>query len=320
MTACSHKALNKIYSVATRYIVMKFTLRHIATVLLLFFGCFSLMAETVSQKEASRIAAKFFNAAAGEVLAKPKYVYNGKNLTTNRLFSPFYVYNHPTMGFVIISAENKSMPILAYSLKSKFNSDKLTESQQKLLKEYALDIEYIRYDSRIPDKAIEAWTNIPGAIDYSLNSYQQVDEFIRIEEEDAVWIMRKQATEFPGIAHLSQEGQNEEEEIEDAPFSFYDNFIAKTRSEEQKRLDMFEEKLHPTTPRLHWIGGGHFEAVIPQGVKMVRIYNMDGAMVRQLTFRNTDTAVFNIDSEPNGFYLALINDTNGKSYGFKLCK
>jgi hypothetical protein len=60
--------------------------------------------ETVSQKQASYIAQQFFNAAHRQVMAKPKLVYNGKRLTTDHLFSPFYVYNHSTGGFVIISA------------------------------------------------------------------------------------------------------------------------------------------------------------------------------------------------------------------------
>ena len=88
----------------------------------------SVQAETVSQKEASRLAETFFNAAAGQVMGKPKLVYNGKNLTTNRLFSPFYVYNHPKGGFVIIAADNKALPVLGYSLKETFSPDNLDEA------------------------------------------------------------------------------------------------------------------------------------------------------------------------------------------------
>lgn len=299
---------------------MKSAMRHIFLLILFVLGNFTLLAETVSQKEASRIAEKFFNASAGEVLPKPKLVYNGKNLTTDRLFSPFYVYNNPKKGFVIISADNKALPILAYSLNSKFSIDELSAEQLKLLKEYARDIEYIRYDGRLPLDAIDAWTDIPGNIDFILNRYYGDDDFQRHEENEQVWIVRKRATEFPGIGDLSQDTGETDYDEQEEPFSFYDKFIAETRSEQNERLKMFEEKLHPTEPYLRWIGGGHFEAVIPEGVSMVRIYNMEGRMVRQLTFRNTDTAVFNIDSEPNGFYFALINDSEGKPYGFKLYK
>ncbi len=117
------------------------------------------LGETVSQKEALRLAQTFFNAANGQVMGKPNLVYNGKHLTTDKLFSPFYVYNLPAGGFVIISAENKAMPILGYSLKSSFDPDAMGESTKALLGEYARDIEMIRYDSRVPEEAIAAWTD-----------------------------------------------------------------------------------------------------------------------------------------------------------------
>ena len=117
------------------------------------------LGETVSQKEASRLAQTFFNAANGQVMGKPNLVYNGKRLTTDKLFSPFYVYNLPAGGFVIISAENKAMPILGYSLKSSFDPDAMGEATKALLGEYARDIEMIRYDSRVPEEAIAAWTD-----------------------------------------------------------------------------------------------------------------------------------------------------------------
>lgn len=120
----------------------------------------SVNAETVSQKEASAVAAKFFNELNGRVMSAPKLVWNGKRLTTNRLFTPFYVYNHPTGGFVIISAENKAFPILGFSETSNFSPDRLTETEEVFLRRFAQEVENIRYDSRIPDEAISAWGDI----------------------------------------------------------------------------------------------------------------------------------------------------------------
>ncbi len=294
-------------------------IRHIALILSLVFGFTLSYAETVSQKEAARIAEKFFNAAARQVMAKPKLVFNGKRFTTNRLFTPYYVYNHPAGGSVIISAENKAMPILGYSLKSNFSPDHIDEERTKLLSDYARDIEYIRYDSRMPNEAIEAWGDIADCIDYTLNRFYQDNYFERIETDDEVWIMRRNATEFPGIGVIKSEDEAVDER-EEIPFSFYDNFVAETRAEAQRRLDMFDAKINIVEPKLRWIGGGHYEAQLPEQVSMVRLYNMEGALIRELTFRNTDTAVFDLDSEPRGFYFALINDINGKPYGFKIYK
>ena len=47
------------------------------------------LGETVSQKEALRLAQTFFNAANGQVMGKPNLVYNGKHLTTDKLFLHF---------------------------------------------------------------------------------------------------------------------------------------------------------------------------------------------------------------------------------------
>ncbi len=156
--------------------------RHISLLLLLLTS-FSLTAETVSQKEAKHIAAQFFNAAYGQVMAQPAYVYNGKRLTTDRLFSPFYVFNHPAGGFVVISAENKAYPILGYSLTETFNPEQIGEVTTELLRLYAKHIENIRYDSRVPEQAIDAWQNIPHYIDSILNAkYSATDPAITREE------------------------------------------------------------------------------------------------------------------------------------------
>ena len=124
----------------------------------------SAFAETVSQKQAKAMAQSFFDEAFHETTAPVKLVYNGKRLTTDRLFTPFYVYNQPRGGFVIISAENKTMPVLGYSLKSSFDEDNLSESERAWLKGFARDIELIRYDDRVPERAIEAWSDYPRYI------------------------------------------------------------------------------------------------------------------------------------------------------------
>jgi hypothetical protein len=149
-------------------------------------------AETVSQKQAAAIAETFFNASKGMKMAPPKMAYNGRPLTTNRLFAPFYVYNHPTGGFVIISAENKAYPILAYNLKENFDIGKIDEGTKALLTLYALHIENIRYDSRIPDNAIRAWEDISHEIHSILSAQYDLTDVIdswenTTAEIDNVW-------------------------------------------------------------------------------------------------------------------------------------
>ena len=65
---------------------------------------------------------------------------------------------------MIISAENKAYPILGYSLKRKFDRETLTDDENNILKKYAREIEIVRYDARIPEKALAAWQNLQGYI------------------------------------------------------------------------------------------------------------------------------------------------------------
>lgn len=117
-------------------------------------------AETVSRRDAQRVAELFFNAARGIRMASPNYTFSGRNFTTNGLFIPFYVFNHPTGGFVIVSAENKAYPILAYSLKGKLEAGRLSAGQKALLNQYGRHIEFIRYDSQVPEEAVRAWGDL----------------------------------------------------------------------------------------------------------------------------------------------------------------
>ena len=129
-----------------------------------------IQAESVSRKEAQQVASKFFNEAAGRTMAQPKFVYNGKRLSTDRLFTPFYIFNNPAGGFVIIAADNKALPILGYSLTESFSPDAMGSAQKALLADYSRQIEYIRLDSQIPEAAISAWGDIDGYIKNVLDS------------------------------------------------------------------------------------------------------------------------------------------------------
>ena len=59
----------------------------------------SVFAEVVPQKQAMQLAQNFFNTMYGTVTGRPKLVWNGRELTTNRLFTPFYTYNSPKGGY-----------------------------------------------------------------------------------------------------------------------------------------------------------------------------------------------------------------------------
>lgn len=160
-------------------------MRKYLVALLLSLMMLPLSAETVSQKQAMQMAQLFFNQASGKVTAPPKLVYNGRRLTTNRLFVPFYVYNNSLGGFVIISADNKAYPILGYSLKESFDPDALGETEKALLQSYALEVEFVRYDGNPVDKVADAWINYDEFLAGVLGAqYIATDPKISIEESE----------------------------------------------------------------------------------------------------------------------------------------
>ena len=150
--------------------------------------------ETVSQKTARQIAAAFSNAASGKVMAEPKMVYNGRRLTTDALFIPFYVYNLAGGGYVVVSAENKAMPILAYNLAGQFDATDAEAPVRALLQQFAGDIERIRYNSETPEVAIRAWGNINEYINDILTA-PEVSYAGQIPAENAATVISRVADE-----------------------------------------------------------------------------------------------------------------------------
>lgn len=320
---------------------MRLKLRHIILMLLCINASLEAWAETVTQREASRYATIFFNALYGNVMSKPKYVYNGKQFTTDRLFSPFYVYNHPAGGFVIIAADNKAFPILAYSRKESFDPNRLGDSAKALLSGYAREIELIRYDSRIPDEAIEQWSYYPEHLSEILGERYEASDpalsddnhilgrkgnFYRLElDRPNDWLMRLSATEFKSSLLPSDSDSNwlDEETSqseEEPPFTFYNSFINDIKAEKALRQAMLDDKVNPREPVVTAVGGGHFQIHFPEEIIEGRVFSLQGATIEMFTFKGTDTAVINLDAQPPGFYLALIHGKSGRPYGFKLYK
>lgn len=160
-------------------------LRHIYLILIAICLTFNTKAETITRKQASGIAQSFFNAAHRQVMGAPKLEYTGRDLTTHRLFSPFYIFNHPAGGFIAISAENKTFPILGYSLTESFDAKHIPQALYALLKQYARHAEMIRYDSRIPNQAIDEWTSINQTIASTLQSRTEATDLLHPWHETA---------------------------------------------------------------------------------------------------------------------------------------
>lgn len=312
-------------------IKFKRDIRHLIGAGIIVLSAIAGSAETVSQKEAMKIAQTFLNELYGEVTAPPKMVWNGRQLTTNRLFVPFYVYNSPKGGFVIISAENKAYPVLAYSKTESFNKDRLGESEKQQLTRYAREIELIRYDSRIPEKAIESWQKLPQYLVNVIEAPYSTDEYRNLSEEDKEaleamdrrnnWILMPGAVEYTVYdPDLYREITLEDVLAEEEPFSFFESFLAEARAEAAEREMILQERLEPTQPVVTPLGGGHYQVFFPENVLMMRVYNISGAKSMEKYYDTTNVANLNLESLPEGFYAGLALCESGRIYGFKFVR
>ncbi|MDE7350131.1 MAG: Spi family protease inhibitor [Muribaculaceae bacterium] len=252
-----------------------------------------LHAETVGQKEAKSMAQKFFNESRNYVTPPVAYVYNGKDLTTQRLFTPFYVFNSPSGGFVIVAAENKAFPILAYSLKESFDKDRMTPMTREILTDFSRDIEMIRYDSRVPSDAIEQWATYPEVVFDMLKNPDNDDYYaVSYDDGEAFWMVRREATEFDFETGSSVEYAMAPVEPLSAPI--------------------------PEAPLVTSNLAGHFTLSLPVDIERVIVYDVTGMMVENRKYRNTNVAHVDIASHPNGFYIALAIDEDGIGHAVKL--
>lgn len=304
-------------------------------ILISLFACVAVPAaahaETVSRKEANSIAGTFFNAAYGEVTAPPQMVWNGRQLTTDRLFSPIYVYNSPKGGYVIISGENKAYPILAYSKVRKFDKDKISDDEKAVLKTYAREIELIRYDPRIPVKAMVAWQNIPEYISAVLASPYDSDEYRALGEErkDMLESLARSGNQIlmPSAVEFSLYDPDAYRELtlddvtaadDEIPFKFYEDFIREVSRENRERDIKLEEIISPSRPVVKALGGGHFEISFPENIRMMRIYTIGGMQMMEKYYK--ETSLMNIDMSVlgSGYYIGLALADSGNVFGFKL--
>ena len=287
-------------------------------------------AETVSQKEAMNLANIFFNTLYGEVSGRPKLIWNGRELTTNRLFTPFYVYNHPKGGFVAISAENKAFPILAYSRNQRFDKSQLGEKEREQFLRYAREIELIRYDSRPPARALEAWQHIPDYLTKTIENPYDSPEFRALTEEAQTdletmdrrnsWILLPSAVEFEIYDPERYRTYNLDDVLaeEEIPFKFFEDFLNDIDLENRTRAEAYERMLHNPDPVVEYLGGAHLVIRLPGEARLMRAYSMQGQRMLEKYYNNTNDVNIDLSGLPLGFYAILVLGSDGEVYGFKV--
>lgn len=250
----------------------------VAAILLQPFGS---RAESVNRRVASRIAGKFFETAGKGTMAGHQYVNYGRQLTTDDLFIPFYVFNSDGC-FVVVSADNKTFPILAYSLHHGFNPEDIGYALESRLKEYAMEVELICHDSREPLKAADAWREIDGHITEVL-SQPLLCGFDTLPDERDEWYVRRHASEFSGFETESP---------------FRTSGIA---AEDEVGGDV----------EVRYIGGGSYEIISEVPISELRVFGASGAEYANLPQRGEKKTSVSFDHLQEGVYLMLIRGIDG---------
>ncbi len=120
------------------------------------------LAETISQTKATDAAAAFFNkGVATRSSVKPFLVWTGGNGTRAPYAPPFYVFNNPNGGWVVISGEDSGRAILAWSDKGLFDPNDMAESTAAWFDEYANQINWARARQLSQtDASLKEWSDL----------------------------------------------------------------------------------------------------------------------------------------------------------------
>lgn len=277
--------------------------------------------ESVSRKRGEEIASLFFKKAGNAGDKNLRLVYDGRRLTSHRLFPPFYLYSNPSGGYVIIAADNKAFPILGYSLSGKFMADNMPAPMKESFSRYAAEIENIRHDGRIPTQAIAAWGNLEDYISGLLIQSEGRETWFDMSDSVAGSDIRLRhyATEYPDVL-WQHESEMTPEEKNPSDFSLFDDFIKETTLEKNEKERIFAERLNPTHEIIVAAGEGRYMITLPENAVLGRIYNTSGMMTDRLRFKGSHIVPVSLDKEAQGIYFLILTGESGKNYSFKLIK
>lgn len=121
---------------------------------LLTIVCFGLMAQPISQQEALKSANRFLKSHA---LIKAGLQLESADLIHTSLTKGqepnYYVFKLPSLGFIIMSGEKATLPVLGYSSESHFTLNDIPLNLQDMLTGYEDEIAYVRKNNITADKS-----------------------------------------------------------------------------------------------------------------------------------------------------------------------
>lgn len=129
--------------------------RFIAAVLLLFIGT-QIYAETIDQQAARQVAQRFISSRRANG-SSAQLTDLSKQLNTNGL----YVFAIDGGGFIVVSDDERVMPVLAYSFEGRIDAEHIAPATRFWLNEYSAQIAIAkRTDTKPSPETSEAWSRL----------------------------------------------------------------------------------------------------------------------------------------------------------------
>lgn len=118
----------------------------------------SAIAAPVGMERARRVAANFAQKGGMKFITKDGM----KEISNQTLFEEFYIFTGPNgKGFVLVSKDDRVVPILAYSDENEFDTDNMPEHVAAWLRDYDRQIQFYReHDIKPSPEITEKWDQL----------------------------------------------------------------------------------------------------------------------------------------------------------------
>ncbi|MFZ4399008.1 MAG: C10 family peptidase [Bacteroidales bacterium] len=139
-------------------------MKKIITFLIISLLINNIYAEIISIETAQKIAINFYSQKIKEVKPniRPNEIYIKESFTINdQNKAIYYIFNISDFGYIVISAESNTIPVLAYSFESKYNAKLITPPFQMWMDEYKSNILNTRKYNILADSQIKkTWSDL----------------------------------------------------------------------------------------------------------------------------------------------------------------
>ncbi|MDY0141145.1 MAG: C10 family peptidase [Bacteroidales bacterium] len=156
-------------------------MRYILTFLFLLLIQAGMFAQNISRNEALQIGEKFYTrkASAFSIEKSTTIISKEALIKSPSGNESIYVFNYLSGGFVLVSADQRAVPVLAYSLDSEFDTQNLAPATQlwidKYLEQYDLIVEN---NVSTNDKLMQMWDEVRTGNLKDIKSVKGVDKLI----------------------------------------------------------------------------------------------------------------------------------------------